>query len=133
MENYMARGHDEERLVRMREQVDPENPPKVADGFHHNGHTFEKNLKCKCGKTLAQHNKNPWACPNGIKDVLSAIDAVNRNLRRIRTRVKALEKPTPVEEKKVKDAIKTNIGRTRDRLRARGLSAPDADPEDEDD
>ena len=50
----------------------------VLSGWEHNGHVFEKDLVCKCRKTLAQHNKDPWACPLAVKKLETAVEALRK-------------------------------------------------------
>lgn len=76
-----------------RPYVDPEKPHVVGSGFDSNGHVFEKNLACRCGKTLSQHNKNPWACPLALKDLRQKLLSVRKRVNSLMAEMVAMMPP----------------------------------------
>jgi hypothetical protein len=61
-------------------------PARVLSGWENNGHVFEKDLTCRCGKTLTQHNEDPWACPITIALMAKHFDNVRRGVQTMMSR-----------------------------------------------
>lgn len=73
-------------------------PKRVLDGWENNGHVFEQDMTCKCGRTFKDHNADPTACPITLQLMAADLQRfMNAVLKKAATYKQAIKDITGVE------------------------------------